>query len=105
MGEYFSMKTFYAVLFVLLAFHAHAQFSYELYQEVEVEAGGNLLNLPWAGGLNSAQVNSMDINGDSKEDLVIFDRTANKLLTFVNENNQLKAAPEYESLFPSEVSQ
>ncbi len=96
------MKTFCSILFVLLAICAHAQFTYEFHQEIEVEVDGKKLRLPWAGGLNSVQVNTMDLNGDSKEDLVLFDRTANKLITFINQNNQFVIAPEYEELFPAE---
>ncbi len=60
--------------------------------------------MPWAGGINSAQVNMMDLNGDSKNDLVIFDRAAAKILTFINNNNQFAFAPDYASLFPAEVN-
>jgi len=99
------MKVFCAVLFLVIAFHVHAQFTYELHQDIEVEVDGRMLKFPWAGGLNSVQMNTLDINGDSKEDLVLFDRAANKIITFLNENNQFVAAPDYESLFPPEVTQ
>lgn len=99
------MKVFFSILFLLIIIRANAQFTYELHQEIEVEADGQVLKLPWAGGLNSVQVNTMDLNGDSKQDLVLFDRTANKLITFINENNQFVPAPDYEALFPNEVSQ
>ena len=99
------MKSLYTVLFVLIAFFAQAQFTYEFNQDIEVEVDGKQIALPWAGGLNSVQVNTMDLNGDTRQDLVLFDRTANKLITFLNENNQFVFAPEYESLFPAEVTQ
>jgi len=35
----------------------------------------------------------------------LFDRAANKLLTFLNQSNQYVYAPEYEELFPTEVTQ
>ncbi len=99
------MKALYLIFFVFIASFAQAQFTYELNQEIEVEVDGKRLALPWAGGLNSVQVNTMDLNSDSKEDLVLFDRTANKLITFINQNNQFVFAPEYEALFPEEVTQ
>ncbi len=61
--------------------------------------------MPWAGGLNAAQINTMDLNGDNKPDLVIFDRTANKVITFLNQNSQYVYAPYFESLFPKEIDQ
>ncbi len=99
------MKFFYSFLFILFTYCASAQFSYELYREVKVEVDGKLITLPWAGGLNSVQVNTMDLNGDSRQDLVLFDRTANKLITLINQNNQFVEAPEFEALFPAEVTQ
>ena len=99
------MKSIFSILFVFFVSGAQAQFTYELHQEIEVEVDGQLLTLPWSGGLNSVQVNTMDLNGDTKEDLVLFDRTANKLITFLNQNNRFDFAPNYEELFPAEVTQ
>ena len=82
-----------------------AQFTYQIDQSIPVEANEKTLAFPWAGGLNAAQPNTLDVNGDSKLDLVVYDRAAAKLFTFIQENKQWKYAPEYESLFPAEVSQ
>lgn len=79
----------------------NAQFTYVLDQSIPVEdENSNRFALAWAGGLNAAQYNTMDLNGDSQPDLVLFDRMANKVITFLNKNNQYQYAPEYESLFP-----
>ncbi len=91
---------------LLLSFHrVNAQYSYTLDQSIPVEVNGKKLVMPWAGGINASQVNTMDLNGDTKADLVLFDRTANKILTFLNQNNQYLYAPDYESLFPSTINQ
>ncbi len=82
-----------------------AQFTYQIDQSILVEADGKILELPWAGGLNSAQPNTLDLNGDRKPDLVIYDRGAAKIFTFLNQNNRWEYHPEYEALFPLEVSQ
>ena len=99
------MKTVWLTLFLTLSLFAQAQFTYKLDQSIVVEADGKTLTLPWAGGLNSVQVNTMDLNGDNNQDLVLFDRTTNKILTFLNESSQYVYAPEYEELFPTEVTQ
>jgi hypothetical protein len=99
------MKTIWLTLFLTLSLFAQAQFTYKLDQSIVVEADGKTLTLPWAGGLNSVQVNTMDLNDDDNQDLVLFDRTTNKILTFLNESNQYVYAPEYEELFPTEVTQ
>jgi len=93
------------ILTFLLPLWLQGQFTYKLDQSIAVEADGKVLQLPWAGGLNAVQVNTMDLNGDAKQDLVLFDRAANKLLTFLNQSNQYVYAPQYEELFPAEVTQ
>ncbi len=89
---------------LLLPFPLSAQFTYRLDQTIPVEINGIELKNPWAGGLNSPQVNSMDLNSDGAEDIVIFDKTTAQIRTFVWENNTYLYAPEYESLFPSDLS-
>lgn len=41
----------------------------------------------WVGGLNAPQVHQIDLNNDGREDLVVFDRTGNSLLTFEREDS------------------
>jgi hypothetical protein len=99
------MRKLSLLLFIVVPLWAPAQFTYVLDQSIAVEADGKIISLPWAGGLNSVQVNTMDLNGDGKIDLVLFDRAANKILTFINESNKYIYAPDYERLFPSEITQ
>jgi len=58
----------------------------------------------WAGGLNSCQFCSIDLNLDGLNDLLIFDRHGNRKLTFINEGGpgeiKYRYAPEYESQLP-----
>jgi hypothetical protein len=65
---------------------------------------GNILPLAWAGGLNAAHYNTMDLNDDGKEDLVLYDRMGGKILTFLDTENQYQYAPEYEEFFPREIT-
>ena len=61
----------------------HAQFTYVMEESIPVKLTDNkILAMPWAGGLNAAQYNTMDLNLDGKDDLVLFDRTADKVITF-----------------------
>ena len=92
-------------LIVPFYFSAKAQFNYSVNQSIPVEVNGKTLSMPWAGGLNAAQVNTMDLNGDGKQDLVIFDRTANKVNTYLNVGRKYQYAPSYESFFPTEINQ
>jgi hypothetical protein len=99
------MRNILLLLLLALAYPTKAQFTYVLDQSIPVEVNGKAIALPWAGGLNATQVNTMDLNGDNKQDLVLFDRTANKILTFLNESDSYVYAPDFEELFPSEITQ
>lgn len=91
-------------IILFLPLLAQAQFTYTLDQSVSVQnINGEQLSFPWAGGLNAAQFNTMDLNGDGNEDLVLFDRMANKVITFINADNAYTPAPEFETLFPEDI--
>jgi len=98
------MKSFYLfLLFTVASLCASAQFHYTFDQSVPVEVNGKQLAMSWAGGLNSAQINTLDLNADNKQDIVIFDKGASKIWTFLQDQSTYRYAPEYESLFPAEV--
>ena len=70
-----------------------------------VTVGGRTLPNAWAGGLNAAQFATMNLNADTRPDLVVFDRTTNKISTFVSTTNATgqaawQYAPQYEAAFP-----
>ena len=96
------------VLYFFLLFFPltlQAQFTYFLDQSIPVQdLNSNNLSLPWAGGLNATQYNTMDLDDDGTDDLALFDRMANKVITFVSRDNQYIPAPEFENLFPADIS-
>ncbi|MBM77457.1 MAG: hypothetical protein CL846_03170 [Crocinitomicaceae bacterium] len=61
---------------------------------------GDTLNSAWAGGINSAQISTMDLNFDQLEDIVIFDKSGNKILTFINSVDHYYYDSQYEKFFP-----
>ena len=65
---------------------------------VVIENNDTLLN-PWTGGLNAVQISKIDLNFDSMEDLFVFDRTGNKVLTYINSGDAFIYDPSYESKF------
>jgi len=88
---------------ILISLNTSAQkYGFERVDSVTVTVGGTPLNYPWVGGINSAQFSTIHLNNDTIEDLFIFDRTGNKVLTFVNDGIGIgyTYAPEYESQFP-----
>lgn len=100
--EIYLMGRFLGWILLLLPLQGSAQYMYSLYDSVTVRKDdGTTQRMPWAGGLNAAQYNTFDLNGDNLDDLVVFDRMANLLKTFTNEGDHYVYAPEYESYFPS----
>jgi hypothetical protein len=47
----------------------------------------DVLPAPWAGGLNACQLGRMDVDGDGKKDLLVFDRHGNRLSCFLNQGD------------------
>lgn len=78
------------------------KYYFERKDSIKVTQNGSELQFPWVGGLNSIQISKIDLNNDAHEDLFVFDRTGNKILTFVwnATENQWDYAPEYEEQFP-----
>jgi len=99
------LKSNLILLMMLGWFDSFSQNAYHLDQSVPVEVNGKSIGMPWAGGLNSAQINKIDLNGDGKEDLAIFDRTANKMFTYLTVGSQYQYAPDYELFFPPSINQ
>lgn len=80
---------------------AYSQYmGFDRVDSIKVKHSGVLKKYPWVGGLNAAQFSTIDLNNDAVEDLFIFDRTGNKILTFIKSGNEYEYAPEFESKFP-----
>jgi len=60
---------------ILLIPMAHGQWDLQFDGTVPVSRQGVTLDLAWAGGLNSAQISAIDLNGDGLQDLVFFDHS------------------------------
>jgi hypothetical protein len=92
------------ILLLALSLHAAAQVAYERSASIPVFiTPDQLLSRAWDGGLNAVQVNTLDLNNDGAQDLVLFDRTANKILTYLATNNEFVYTPELEAYFPNDL--
>ncbi len=79
-------------------------FSFNPVSDIPVIMDDQSLPLAWSGGLNSGQYYSMDLNQDQEADLVIFDRTTDKVNTFIKVAGQYQYQPRYEYLFPQDLN-
>jgi len=90
------IRLFWTLCF--LAFYSNAQ--QISFQQIINQPVAGLKN-PWAGGFNSVQFFQLDLDGDKKEDLVVFDRSAQHVKTFLrNASSGFAYAPEFQKRFP-----
>lgn len=74
------------------------------FTQLEVlSADGSPLVNPTAGGINSGQFSEIDLDLDGVLDLVVFDRTSNKLSTYRFVDGAYEYAPRYEYQFPNQL--
>ena len=88
------------LLLILSGTQANGQFRYRFMQDLPVVQGNKLSAMAWAGGLNTSQYNIIDLDNDGTDDLLIFNRDNNKVLTFLAMEDRFVYAPEYEHLLP-----
>jgi hypothetical protein len=64
-----------ALLFFVLCLSGRAAAQLPVARDtIPVIENGYVLKMPWANGINFANVSNLDLNGDGKKDLVVFDR-------------------------------
>lgn len=56
-------------------------------------------SFPWVGGLNACQFGRMDLDGDGRKDLLVFDRHGNRLLCFLNRGGVGEVCYEFTSAY------
>ncbi len=76
------------------------QFKLSNTASISYTGGNDTLLYPYTGGLNAPQFNAIDLDGDGIKDLLVFDRSGNKTLTYLFKLGKYVYAPSYESQFP-----
>lgn len=104
-----NMRKFLIVLLILTsAMQVKSQF-FNRVDTINVVENGTQLQNPWSGGINFPAVNEVDVNGDGKKDIFIYDKFNSRNTVFLNNGNTnynlaWDYAPEYNNKFP-EISQ
>lgn len=76
----------------------------QLKNDITVTANGSVQINAWAGGFNNAQFSSIDLDNDGLKDLLVFDRSDNSVIPFLNKGSNgsidYQFAPNYIDVFP-----
>ncbi|MFN0047775.1 MAG: T9SS type A sorting domain-containing protein [Cytophagales bacterium] len=93
------LKSF--IIYFFGAFVAYGQTDIFLpITNIPVSVDGRNLENAWAGGVNSALISTCDLDNDNIPDLIIFDKTSEKLTTFLLKDGKYVHSPAYELYFP-----
>lgn len=98
------MRHLSAILLLFVAIGLKAQPWFQRVDSVVVKHGNDTLKSAWSGGINYPQVSDIDLNQDGINDLFVFDRAGDRLLTFINKGTPGQVdyhyAPQYRKAFP-----
>lgn len=98
---------FQVLLSVLLCTQIKAQNVKNRVISIPAERNGLPLQDGWTGGMNSPQFSQCDLNRDGINDLVVFDRVGEKVMTYLNRGDGSDTtfyyAPQYEEIFPADM--
>lgn len=80
-------------------------FSFRFDTSLKISQSGQILTNAFAGGLNAPQFSTCKLDNDGIDDLVVFDRTSQKLYTFLAQKDNSgkynwQYSPQYENAFP-----
>ncbi|WP_194976016.1 T9SS type A sorting domain-containing protein [Aquiflexum lacus] len=98
------MKYLFISILFLITFWANAQQTFTFDQSTKVSLQGNDIEMPFAVGINAAQFQQMDTNGDGKEELIVWDINSRRILVFQTDGNDFVYLPEMSYYFPNDVS-
>ena len=96
------MKTIYKVILLisLLFNSSYAQMIFNRDTSLSFFENGLPFKSALDGGINSGQFSNIDLNLDGVMDLIVFDRSGNKLNPYINNNGNYIYAPKYRNNFP-----
>ena len=98
------MRKILVLIFLWFSTPALAQKVMELDQRKTIQVNGQFLPNGFSLGINSAQIQTMDLTGDGKEEWVVWDINSRQLQVFEKTGEQFRIRPELSYFFPSEIS-
>ena len=98
------MQRFLRIIIILFFYFSHfkgyGQVIFETLHNIKVLDGAQEVEMPWIGGLNSCQYNKADLDGDGREELILYDRSGEVYLIFKTEGSTIIPANELKIYLP-----
>ena len=98
------MKYYLVACFAFVFFQATAQKVFQYDQHLNVRVGEDDLLMPFAGGINAAQLQQIDLNEDGQEELAVWDKNAARLMVFEKTEDRYIHRAEWSYYFPADIS-
>ncbi len=98
------MRIILVLVFLWIATPLLAQQVVELDQDKTIRLKGQVLTNGFSLGINSAQIQTMDLTGDGKEEWMVWDINSRQLQVFEKKGEQFLVRPELSYFFPTDVS-
>ncbi len=92
------------LIFTLLATQAFSQTVFEFDQEKSLRVGGQNIPIPFSQGINSAQIQTIDLTNDGVDEWVIWDINSRQLQVFEKSGESFSLRPELSYFFPSDIN-
>lgn len=81
------LKGILTILSIGIPVFGNCQIAFDQIYDVPIGFEDHNFDLGWGGGLNSCQYNKADMDGDGKEELILYDRSSNNYQIFSEEGN------------------
>ncbi|MEP0711574.1 MAG: FG-GAP-like repeat-containing protein, partial [Algoriphagus sp.] len=98
------MRKFWIFIFMISCFQLKAQEIFRIDQNPSVEVNNVQLTAPFTGGINAAQLETIDLTGDGIEEWVTWDINSRQLLVLKKEGENFLHLPELSYALPSDIN-
>ena len=95
-----TLKNLLLLLFIFCFTSSFSQMILNRDTSLTISENGIAFSSAFSGGINAGQFSEIDLNLDGIMDLVVFDKSGNKISPFINDNGNYIYAPKYRSAFP-----
>ncbi|RIW16359.1 T9SS C-terminal target domain-containing protein [Algoriphagus lacus] len=98
------MQKILVLIFLTIASPVCAQTVFEIDQSKTIKVNGQSVSNGFSQGINSAQIQTMDLTGDGKEEWVVWDINSRQLQVFEKNGENFTIRHELPYFFPSDIS-